>query len=157
MGSIRALRSHLGSSCSAPSFLSVAMSSLRDRVYEGDEYVISELNLIGFLIWAKHVATEDEIDQVIEVLTYTVHERPFVANEPELSLDFEREDLDRIWNVRIVYCQEPNCRFCNGGGSPFHFRWIGPWTCRTFVGNERIPMGAMWALAEACPCPFHMR
>ena len=119
-------------------------------------YVYSPFNLNSFLKWCA-TATEDDIDQVMEVVYIVEHRYPDELFGPEGTppIVIDRDDLGIQWMVPRTLCEDEDCHRCNSGRSGWQFRWIGPWTCPMIIGDENTPVRDVVARTLQCTCGRH--
>ena len=119
-------------------------------------YVFTPMNLNAFMKWAAE-AREEEIDEAMQVI-YTVEHRESDEDSPRPPMPpviIIREDLGIHWMVPKVWCQEPNCLRCHSGRGGWQFRWVGPWTCPTIIGDQNTPAHEVIMRAMQCRCGRH--
>ena len=131
------------------------MATMAANLVQGDQYMISAMNLNGFFKWAGQ-ASEDELDKVMAAVTMVQHRGPeWLTVESEPPLKVERKDLGRTWYMCEKICDVPNCGRCHSQCIGWHFTWIGPWTCSTVIGDESMTPAETYQRACECGCPLH--
>ncbi len=118
-------------------------------------YVVSPLNHNCFSKWAG-TAEENELEEVMQVI-YTVEHRmgEDLGMFPTEPIVVTRPDLGRSWPMRMKLCQEENCLRCETGRGGWGFRWVGPWTRETIVGDEHTAAQTVMQRAFRCQCGRH--
>lgn len=131
------------------------MASIADTL-ETSPFVVSPINLGAFMKWTGE-ADEDEIDEVMQVVTMVEHRMgPTIFGNIDFpQVVIHRPDFDRKWVMPREECQEENCRRCETGRGGWQFRWIGPWTCPITVGDENTTAQEVMQRAIACRCGRH--
>ena len=119
-------------------------------------YVYAPMNLNGFLKWAG-TASEEELSEVMQVIYMVEHRMgdEDSSQPPVPQVSFYREDLRTQWFMRHMWCQEPNCLRCHSGRGGWQFRWVGPWTCPTIIGDQNTPAHEVIMRAMQCRCGRH--
>ena len=119
-------------------------------------WVITPINLNAFFRWAGQ-ASEEELDEVMAVI-YTVEHRdpPWLYGGLHLEpIVLQRTDLGRTWQMMQLECAEENCIRCETGRGGWQFRWVGPWTCPTTIGDENTTAHEVILRAAECRCGRH--
>ena len=134
------------------------MAGIAEQLTWGSEYVHSGMNLNAFHKWAR-TASEEDIDEVMQVIFTVEHfegtgEDDWDAqpNPPEI---IRRPDLEVYWVMTQLNCCEDECIRCETGQGGWQFRWIGPWTCPTIIGDEDTTTQELWIRARQCQCGRH--
>ena len=123
-------------------------------------YVHSGMNLNAFYTWAR-TASEEHIDEVMQVIYTVEHFMGFPDDEESIQPDhmpyvIRRDDLGVYWVMTQVNCPDGDvCERCSTGRGGWSFRWIGPWTCPTIIGDEDTEPEEVFRRARARRCPRH--
>ena len=134
------------------------MSGLADVELSENRWVHSELNYNAFHKWCEETATEGEIATCMLKCYVLVHE----AVDGDYDGNFYREppiirrpDLDREWTLRQIPCKCRDCRRCSHEQGGWSFRWVGPWTCETLIGDSDTSPESVVRRARDCGCGRH--
>ena len=140
---------------------SVNMATLvckQPRIITLGKYVHSAVNFGSFLKWAK-TASEGDLKAAVSVVYMTTHywfDEDFSVPElPPKDINFIRDDLGLGFRVRQRMCEDPLCDRCLKQQGGFHFRFVGPWTCQTCLGDENTPPQEIGRRAYECGCGKH--
>ena len=122
-------------------------------------YVHSPMNLNAFYRWAA-TASEEEIDEVMQniytVEHFTGDSDDDWSTQPVHPIVIRRPDLEVYWVMTQVNCPDGDvCERCSTGRGGWSFRWIGPWTCPTIIGDEDTEPEEVFRRARARRCPRH--
>ena len=134
-----------------------AMNDFASTLYQA-RYVHTLANHAAFIEWCSETADEEQLDAAFRVCYELLHEVP----HPELDancfkepLVIRRPDLGRQWTMTRMWCTEPYCDRCTLQQGGWSFRWIGPWTCPTLIGDEHSTTPEIERRASACNCGRH--
>ena len=147
-----------GSRCTTISSLVLIMAAMAAAITTSP-YVLSPYNLTAFLKWAV-TASEAELDSIMPEI-YLIEHRWHIAGDSDSEMEpppapiINREDLQRVWELRQVPCKDLYCRRCRSGRGGYKFPWIGPWTCPATVGDETTPPEELYRRVSQCRCGLH--
>ena len=133
------------------------MSALAETLYT-TRIVHTVGNYTAFVKWCQETADEDQLDAAFAVCYEVLHDLPdphYEANCHKEPLIIRRPDLGRQWTLRQIRCTEVRCERCNSWQGGWSFRWIGPWTCPTLVGDALTPAEEIVRRASECDCGWH--
>ena len=115
-------------------------------------------NYTAFIKWCEETAQEDQLDAAMTVCYEVLHDLPdnhYEGNCYKKPLIIRRPDLDREWTLKQIPCNEYHCERCKWMQGGWSFRWIGPWTCLTLIGDELTSAEEVVQRARACDCGRH--
>ena len=100
--------------------------------------VLSSANLHSFLTWAR-TASLDDVIETLEVVRITQHrDRCWdvgIAIHPTY-VGRDDDEGPRPLRVKELECSVWNCHRCIRRRGGYDFRWVGPWTCPSLVGDD---------------------
>ena len=123
-----------------------------------NQSVLGRGNMACFTRWAQTAPEGDLIAAIntVYIVYHSVWDDDYDTPDqrfPDVSIS--RADLGRDFAIKTKSCDDNECHRCliqcGGWGFPF----IGPWTCRSLVGNDQRMARDQIEIARSCQCGMH--
>ena len=126
-----------------------------NSITEGTEFVSSSHNLYNYLTWAKTASREELLISLalVSIIEHEMGDNGF-ASVPSI---IDRPDIGLRMEMPVEACTADNCIRCTTGRGGYAFRFIGPWTCHSAIGNENTTRAQLYEAEFWCRCPMCYR
>ena len=121
-------------------------------------WVHSVCNYKAFIKWCEETAKEEEVEACMTFCYVALHEIPdddYNGNTYKEPLVIRRPDLGREWTLKQIPCDGFDCGRCRNQQGGWSFRWVGPWTCETLIGDSDTSPDSVVRRSLDCGCGRH--
>ena len=122
-----------------------------------NRWVHSPPNLGAFIMWAQHCTAEDLATAMrkVSIVRHQIPSDDYDGRIPMAPVAIFRNDLSREWTMAFKECRDTECLKCRLKQGGWHFRWVGPWTCSTMIGDPSTPVSVLRERQAQCGCIWH--